>query len=51
MIKILKGSATELELRAIAKALQVRKAARENHNQFGKPTLRAPLEIADKDQS
>lgn len=54
MIKILKGVATELEVRAIEQALKNRSlrnsAEREKHNGYGKPILRTSTELESHEQ-
>jgi hypothetical protein len=50
VIKILSGAATEIEKKAIEEALLLinQEKEREAHAQYGKPILRAPLEINQK---
>lgn len=44
MIKILKGTATELEIKALEKALQLRDQSENDQNSYGNPILRGDSE-------
>ena len=50
MIKILRGSGTEQELRAIEAALHIRSKQANEQNNFGRPILRAPIERENVNQ-
>ena len=47
MIKVIKGTATEIEVAAIEAALTLRQVEHEQAYEYGKPILRGAIEVSD----